>query len=547
MKKPALPAFSVVQFKAMIPSLPERLRTPAFILFTALVLVAASVFSPPTEALAFSPIIIVLAGMLLFQQGGQTAGPVGFIAGLMIASQHFGLTPQILAYSQWKGLNLTLFIISILFPALVLYGVVNHAGGFERFARAMSALIPHQGILWLVVAWAFSAIMEGVAGFGLPIAVAAPILIGMGMDPLLAVASVAVGHSWSVTYGDMGAIYLTLHQLVRTPTAEFAPYAAIFFGAAILLTGWAVTRLQGGQVKLTWLLLLSGGMITTQSLLTLNGMASISDLATGLVGIAIGALISRRITPASQAVHYDRSLRSAIFSYGALAAALFVINSFPPIHEALASIEWRADFPSLTTTSGYTSKPSAQVYHPLLNTGLVTFLVAGGTYLVNRRWGLYRGVKFSRIMAETTHLSWQAILGIAFMVGLSNIMDFSGMSLQMAEVVSSALGRWVPLISPLIGNLGAFASGSNTNSNVLFASMQENIGLILGLSPAILVAAQTAGGSLGSMIAPAKIIVGCTTANLRGREGEVIRLTLPYALLIGGLTGLLTLGLTFLK
>lgn len=525
-----------------MPNLPNRLRTPAFILFTATILALAKLFSPPLEALAFSPIIIVLAGMLFFQQGGQTAGPVGYFATLIVAANHFGLTPEIFIFTQWKGLNLTLFIISILFPALVLYGVVNHAGGFDRFASAMSALIPDQGILWLVVAWSFSAIMEGVAGFGLPIAVAAPILIGMGMNPLLAVASVAVGHSWSVTYGDMGAIFLTLHQLVRTPTSEFAPYAAVFFGAAIFLTGWAVVRLQGRLVKFSNLLIISSGMIITQTLLTLNGMAAVSDLATGVVGICLGAILSRQKNPSTQKVHFDRPLRSAILSYGVLTLLLFILNILTPIHDLLSNIQWRVEYPALTTLIGYTSKPASQVYYPLLNTGLVTILVALGAYLLNRRWGLYKNLKFGTVLNETTRLSWQAIVGIAFMVGLSNMMDAAGMSMLMAEVVSSALGAWMPLFSPLIGSLGAFASGSNTNSNVLFASMQENIGFILSLSPAILVAAQTAGGALGSMIAPAKIIVGCTTAGLSGREGEVIRLTLPYALLIGAFLG----GLTFL-
>ena len=98
-----------------------------------------------------------------------------------------------------------------------------------------------------------------------------------------------------------------------------------------------------------------------------------------------------------------------------------------------------------------------------------------------------------------------------------------------------------PLFSPLIV-LGA--TGSNNNSNVLFAGLQEHIAVLLSIAPGLLVAAQTTGGALGSMIAPAKIIVGCSTVGLRGQDGDVLRITLPYGLAIGALIGALTLALS---
>ncbi|MCP4141750.1 MAG: L-lactate permease [Chloroflexi bacterium] len=77
-----------------------------------------------------------------------------------------------------------------------------------------------------------------------------------------------------------------------------------------------------------------------------------------------------------------------------------------------------------------------------------------------------------------------------------------------------------PIISPFIGILGAFATGSNNNSNELFASLQESIAVFLKLSPTVMIAAQTASGSLGSMIAPAKIFVGSSTVGLPGRDDD---------------------------
>jgi lactate permease len=103
------------------------------------------------------------------------------------------------------------------------------------------------------------------------------------------------------------------------------------------------------------------------------------------------------------------------------------------------------------------------------------------------------------------------------------------------------MGAGFPLVSPLVGILGAFATGSNNNSNVLFAPLQKSIAALLAIDPRLLLAAQTAGGALGSMIAPAKIAVGCSTVGLKGCEGDVLRRTLFYGLGIGLLLGGLAL------
>jgi lactate permease len=64
----------------------------------------------------------------------------------------------------------------------------------------------------------------------------------------------------------------------------------------------------------------------------------------------------------------------------------------------------------------------------------------------------------------------------------------------------------------------------------MFAPLQQQAALLLNLNPGLLLAAQTAGGALGSMLAPAKILVGCSTVGLKNGQGEVLRLTIGYGL-----------------
>jgi lactate permease len=83
-------------------------------------------------------------------------------------------------------------------------------------------------------------------------------------------------------------------------------------------------------------------------------------------------------------------------------------------------------------------------------------------------------------------------------------------------------------------------TGSNTNSNVVFGSFQQDAALLLGLSVPIILAAQTAGGALGSVFAPAKVIVGASTVGLGGEEGPVLKKVMAYGLLLVAVVSLAT-------
>jgi len=152
-----------------------------------------------------------------------------------------------------------------------------------------------------------------------------------------------------------------------------------------------------------------------------------------------------------------------------------------------------------------------------------------------------------KALQATWHSSAPASVGIISMVGLSILMDHSGMTPLLAQTLSQGMGTAFPIVSPLVGILGAFATGSNNNSNVLFGMLQKQVAEMLAIAPALLIASQTAGGSLGSLLAPAKIIVGCSTTGLKGRDGEVLRLTVPYGLVIGLGLGILALIFSRLK
>jgi lactate permease len=127
------------------------------------------------------------------------------------------------------------------------------------------------------------------------------------------------------------------------------------------------------------------------------------------------------------------------------------------------------------------------------------------------------------------------------MVGMAVTMQHAGMTNLLARGMAAVAGPAFPFVSSFIGALGAFMTGSNTNSNVVFAGLQDQVAALLGMSPLIILAAQTTGGAIGSAFAPAKIIVGCSTVDGAAGEGDVLRSVMRYGLVIIAVIALATL------
>ena len=149
-------------------------------------------------------------------------------------------------------------------------------------------------------------------------------------------------------------------------------------------------------------------------------------------------------------------------------------------------------------------------------------------YLIYRLAGLYEPGAPKRIVTGMVKRVMSSSVSIASMVAMAVIMQHSGMTDTLARGLAVSMGWAYPIVAPWIGALGAFMTGSNTNSNVIFGALQLRTAQLLGFSAAIILGAQTAGAALASILAPTKIVVGASTAGMAGKEGDVLRKLLVY-------------------
>jgi lactate permease len=144
-----------------------------------------------------------------------------------------------------------------------------------------------------------------------------------------------------------------------------------------------------------------------------------------------------------------------------------------------------------------------------------------------------------KILGKTLIQLWKTALTVVAILMAAQIMSYSGMVAQIAEFLMEITGALYPLISPLVGTLGTFVTGSDTTSNVLFGQLQQSVAGNLGLSEVWLAAANTAGATAGKMISPQSIAVATGATGLQGQEGRILSQTLVYSLGYVVLAGLL--------
>ena len=484
--------------------------------------------SPIVAAL---PILLVLVFMLFLRRGSHEAGFGGWLVGIAVAFLFFGLNWNVLWVSQLKALLLSLNVLTVLWPALLMYHIVEMSGGVRAIAYALQEMIPEPGWLLLVLAWMLSALVENLAGFGVPIAVIAPMLILLGVIPVRAVAAAAIGHSWTVSLGGMALAFRTMTDITAMNESEVFPFAAVLLGVTVLLTGLGSAYVLKQLHYWKRILILSLVVALTQYFIGITGVIPLSSFSAAIVGIGGGLLLTRR--PPGQKIRASTSpqLRGGLFSYGTLFGSIFIISIIKPLNRWLAGARVSSWFPQVVTNQGFTTAAGPGfVFKPFTHPGVWILFSALVAALVLPRLTRSGTAHMKASLTATWRSALPASLGTLFMIGLSSLMEHSGMTQLIAQGLSQALSSYYPLVAPLVGTLGAFATGSNTNSNILFGQMQKGVAALLGISPLVLLAAQTTGGALGSMISPAKLAVGGSTNAMKGKEGAVLRFTLPIGL-----------------
>ena len=291
-----------------------------------------------------------------------------------------------------------------------------------------------------------------------------------------------------------------------------------------------------------------------QYIVVTSGFWNIGAFCGGLAGLIIAYPLARRYRgDASMRKNNGdfnvRALVIALSGYLVLVAVILAVQLIPGVKPTLSKIfVIEVQFPEVTTALGYVTPAGLGRRIPVFShAGMILTVSSMIAYFIYRWAGLYKPGAPGRILNGTLRRVMSSSVSIASMVAMAVIMQDTGMTETLAQGLAESVGRAYPLVAPWIGALGAFMTGSNTNSNVVFGALQLRTAVLLSYSVAIILAAQTAGAAVASIMAPTKVVVGASTAGMAGREGDVMRMLIVYtAILVAIISVLAMLGVLLL-
>lgn len=508
------------------------------------------------------PIIILLFLLLRCNWGGDEAASGGLFFSILIAYLVFGGGMDMIALAIAKGMWYAISIIIVVFPALLIYEVSRESGAFVVIRRGMQNFTPDKVLQVLAVGWIFVGFLQGITGFGVPVVVGAPLLIGMGVKPLTAVLITLLGQAWGNTFGTLGIAWDGLVSQVDFSDALVLKrtiiWATSMLGVVNLIAGLLIAFLAGGKnglkrnaVTVIVLGLLQG--FGQMWLALLNPMLSnfvIVSLSLGLIFI-IGKLPYYR-----QAVELhdpveekqddnvsgnNMSIGQAFTPYIFLIVIAVVVLLNSSIKSYFGQWKLALPFAGKTTLLGFSTHSYAAYapLAPLINSGFFLLLAAFVGYFSYQGLGYIQSGGLSRIVKNSVKKTIPSAIAVIGLIAMSKVMDETGQTTALAQGVAMVAGGAYPILSPFIGLLGTFMTSSNLSSNILFSGFQQQVGMMLQVDKAQLLAVQTVGGAIGSIIAPSKVLLGTTAAGILGQEGTIIRKFLLGSILLCGVFGVL--------
>jgi lactate permease len=326
---------------------------------------------------------------------------------------------------------------------------------------------------------------------------------------------------------------------------------AVLFIIPIIATGFAVAHIYGGMAAVKRsvpVILVTGAVMSFMTwFMNILGAAQLASLIPGIVGCGTVAIMARtsfyRVDKAVLETNKEEAPAMGFhlaFSPYYILILLSILTGIKPIANLFADFTWGLDYPAVQTAFGYAVK-AEKLYskinvfsHPaplLVAAALLGYVI----FKLSDKWVPGTSIAALKI---TFSQCVPTSIGIATMVMMALVMNDSGMTNMLALGMAHATGSLFPIVAPFIGVLGAFLTGSNTNSNVMFGALQIETAKVLGISTVIMAAVQSVGGSVGCSIAPSKVLIGSATVGLSGRESEILNRTIPYCLIITLLVGL---------
>ncbi len=510
---------------------------------------------PLSFLLATLPIVTVLLLLGVVRRPAWQASLAGVAVALLLAVTVWQLPPGMALNSLAAGATFAAWpVMWIVLNALLLYNVAVASGSFAAFSDWMVQHLPNdRRVALIVIGFSFGCLLEGVAGFGTPIAITSALLITLGFPAVEAIVFTLMFNTAPVAFGALGSPIITLGAVTQLPDVALGAMVGRQLPIIALLLPFYVIAVYGGvrAIRGVWpILLVAGGSFASMQFLSSNFLGyALTDVLSSLASLICTLLFVKlwRFAPdpafALRAVEATNTAPPARVTNGLKGWLPWIVLSVTVIlwvHLKVNAIgETKLEWPGLHNAIFITTYGKAYAaiwsFQPLA-TGTAILVATIITALLVR-------LSAAQLVAAARRTLRQIRLPLATtmtIVGLAYLMNYSGMAYTLGVGVAS-VGPLFPLLSAFLGWLAVFLSGSDTSGNALFGNLQVVAARQLDLNPVLMAATNASGGVLGKMISPQNIATGTSTTDCRGQEGAILARTFKHSVFLTLVLGVIVM------
>jgi lactate permease len=526
-------------------------------------------YLPLADSLAWSalaaaiPVFVLLILIGVLRKPAWIAALSGLGTAIVIAMGVYDMPLGLAVSSTTLGAAFGLFPIGwIVYWAVVLYRLTLETGNFEIIKDSIGGLTADRRLQAMLIAFAFGAFIEGAAGFGTPVAVAAAMLTGLGFSPFFAAAICLLANTAPVAFGSIGIPVVTLAIITGLPEAELSAWVGRLCAPVSILIPAYLILVMGGFRALKGVLpaaAVCGICFASVQLVVSNfvGPQLVDILAaiTAILGlVALFKVWQPKdhflIEGDTQATRASVQIKSHGFGRTLLAwspylflVAFVLVWGYPRSASLLSTVSVPIQWPGLHNEIQRMPPvvAAAAPYTAIFN---LNWLAAAGTACAFATMAAAIALRVSvrmyvGLLGSVAKQLAFSMLTIACVLGLAFVMNYSGATVTLG-LAFAATGALFPFFSALLGWLGVFLTGSDTSSNTLFGNLQVVAAGRLGFDPAIMAASNSAGGVMGKMISLQSLAVAvAATGMARSEEGKLFRFTFKHSVFLASVLGVL--------
>lgn len=495
---------------------------------------------------ALIPIAFIFWALAIKKMKGYQASLLATLVAIVIAIIVYGMPVKLALLATGHGAMYGLFPICwIVITAVFLFNITIKSGQFDVIKHFMASITSDRRLQALLIAFSFGSFLEGTAGFGAPVAITAAMLVGLGFNPLYAAGICLIANTAPVAFGAIGIPITVASQVSGIPEMAISQMVGRTLPIlSVMLPLYLVVLMAGfkNTKEVLPAILVSGLSFGVLQWFSSNYLGpALPDVIAGIGSIVCLVTLLKLWKPKTiwrfkdevpstlqTDVHYSYGQILRAWSPFILLTVLIIAWGIQPIKDALNSVgliqfEIPAIHNAVVDRSG-NLLPHMYKFNYFSASGtaiLVSCVIA--IPLV----GLTFKEGFQVFLSTLQQLKYP-IITIAAVLGFAYLVNASGITITLAEALANT-GFFFPFFAPLLGWLGVFITGSDTSSNALFAKLQYETAVTIGVDPVVTVAANASGGVVGKMISPQSIAIAAAAGQLVGKESELFRFTVKHS------------------